>query len=67
MTREDGSLVLKVADDGVGLTDETRGTGLGIPGMRERVLQVDGRVDIQSTRGLGTTVIVRVPHQMAKG
>jgi len=66
LTREDHSLILRVADDGVGLAPDTRRTGLGIPGMRERVTQVDGAVDFQSAPGEGTTVIARVPEQTAE-
>ncbi|MFE1444037.1 sensor histidine kinase [Streptomyces sp. NPDC058739] len=58
---------LVVADDGHGFTpDDSDGDaqaqGLGLLGMRERVRLVDGRVDIASRPGAGTTLTVTVPR-----
>lgn len=56
-------LLLTVKDNGRGflLKDiETRKT-LGILGMKERVAIIQGRYDIQSIPGEGTTVLVSVP------
>jgi PAS domain S-box-containing protein len=63
LTRSDGSLILKVRDDGRGITEEQmkRGTSLGIVGMRERALFLGGELDIQGVMGKGTVVAVRVP------
>jgi two-component system sensor histidine kinase UhpB len=61
LNRVDSQLVLKVADDGSGFTfaDETR--GLGVAGMRERALLVDGNLEVDSRPGRGTTVTLEVP------
>ena len=62
LSREGESLVLTVADDGIGFAPVFRGTsGFGLSGMRERVMQVGGSVDIRSVPGLGTTVVASVP------
>ena len=37
------------------------GSGLGLAGMRERLLLVGGELDIESSPGLGTTLFVRFP------
>ena len=37
------------------------GSGLGLAGMRERLLLVGGELDIESSPGLGTTLFVRIP------
>ena len=55
---------LIIEDNGVGFdvsSAETVGEGLGLIGMRERAALADGDVQIESTPGRGTTVIVRVP------
>ncbi len=59
---------LIIEDDGVGFDINTRsiaarskGGGLGLVGMRERVELVGGEIEIDSTPGHGTTVYVSVP------
>lgn len=60
-----GQLELVVRDDGRGITEnETASTrSLGILGMKERALLVDGDVNIAGEIGKGTTVVVRVPTE----
>ena len=64
LRRQDGDLEIAVEDDGRGFDptdmDETQ-RGLGLAGMRERVALLDGRVALESTRGEGTRVRVRLP------
>jgi PAS domain S-box-containing protein len=51
-----------VQDDGVGFDPgSVRKKSLGLVGMRERVLMVGGEIEIDSTQGQGTIVVVRVP------
>jgi two-component system sensor histidine kinase NreB len=60
----DKELVVTVVDDGIGFDVEraqTKGTGLGLFGMKERAQLLGGTVDIRSAPGEGTTVIVRIP------
>ena len=54
-----GSLRLEVRDDGVGGADLDAGTGLR--GLRDRVDALDGRFDVESPLGAGTTVTVEMP------
>ncbi|MGY1604580.1 sensor histidine kinase [Geodermatophilus sp. SYSU D00815] len=49
-----------VEDDGVGF-DPAAGAGAGLEGLRSRVAQVGGEVDVVSAPGEGTRVTVRVP------
>jgi signal transduction histidine kinase len=49
-----------VEDDGVGF-DPAGAAGSGLDGLRERVAQVGGEVDVVSAPGEGTRVTVRVP------
>jgi two-component system, NarL family, sensor histidine kinase UhpB len=64
--REDGGVVLEVADDGRGFAfDESEG-GLGIGGMRERALLVGGELTIESRPGRGTTVRLTLPGESTR-
>jgi len=60
---EGGTIELLVADDGVGYeADSERSLGsYGLPGMRERAALVGAQLQIRSSPGSGTTVIVRAP------
>lgn len=60
---EDGGVRITVSDDGVGFdVGEGPLRSLGLAGMRERAALVGGRVDIGSTPGGGTTVVLEVPR-----
>ena len=64
--RDGGDLELTVQDDGRGfdLRDTMEGPtakALGLLGMQERVHTMGGKVEIDSVRGRGTEVRVRVP------
>jgi signal transduction histidine kinase len=48
-----------VVDDGVGGVDPRRGSGL--QGLRDRLAALEGRLDITSPPGAGTTVRVVIP------
>ena len=57
---EGGNLVVEVSDDGQGF-DPQAAPGVGLSGMRERAANVDGRLEIESEVGQGTSVRLRVP------
>src|SRR5574343_752338 len=54
-------LVLRIADDGQGMRVPPQPTSFGLLGMRERTLALGGRLDIVSSPGDGTTVVLRLP------
>ncbi len=65
LTCDNGHIVLEVADDGRGLDagkvrDDGGIVGVGITGMRERVRQLGGQLEIASS-AKGTTVKARIP------
>ena len=61
LVRAGSSVELTVGDDGRGFTFEQASRGLGLGGMRERALLVDGDVRIESRPQVGTRVRLRVP------
>lgn len=54
------ALSIRVADDGIGMAADGE-EGLGISGMRERVIGLGGRLDIHSRPGMGTRVHAILP------
>jgi signal transduction histidine kinase len=55
----DGSLSLRIHDDGVGGADPARGSGL--IGLRDRIEAAGGRIEVVSPPGEGTTLRVTLP------
>jgi two-component system, NarL family, sensor histidine kinase DesK len=64
LTDEHARLQLTIADDGRGGVERA---GNGLTGMRERIEAVGGTLDIDSARGAGTRVVLRVPHAARTG
>jgi PAS domain S-box-containing protein len=54
-------LRLELRDDGDGFKVKDRHDGVGLTGMRERVEQMGGELEITSSRGKGTKIIVLLP------
>ncbi|MFC2018152.1 sensor histidine kinase [Chloroflexota bacterium] len=62
LSREDGNVLLHVTDNGVGFQTASRDKKkYGLPGMRERAIQIGGSFDVHSALGRGTTVVVNIP------
>lgn len=63
MQEQNGELILRVKDNGVGIreTDVADTSSLGLLGMRERALVFGGQISIEGSEGEGTTVTVRIP------
>jgi len=62
LTRRDGSVSAVIEDDGQGFSEgDSTDNGLGLIGMRERVALVDGRLTVESSPGVGTTLSIEVP------
>ena len=66
VARENGSVCIEVRDEGKGISPErlaeiqSRGSGVGIAGIRERLRQLHGEMKIESN-GSGTTVFATIP------
>ena len=67
MKEEDEAVYATITDDGQGFDVEAirkspdQERGLGLVGMNERAVLLDGTLDIRSSPGHGTTVKVRIP------
>jgi signal transduction histidine kinase len=59
VARENGRLLVEVADDGIGGANPENGTGLR--GLADRIAVLEGRLEIDSERGRGTTVRAQIP------
>jgi signal transduction histidine kinase len=59
VARENGSVVVEVADDGIGGADP--GLGSGLRGLSDRISALGGRLEVDSSPGVGTTVRARIP------
>jgi signal transduction histidine kinase len=57
--RDNGSVVVEVADDGVGGADPSKGSGLN--GLADRLCSVDGNLEVMDGRGGGTVVRAEIP------
>ena len=62
LERRSDAVILVVEDDGVGFDADgsTRDRSFGLVGMQERAALVGGRLEIESSPGKGTTVLVRI-------
>ena len=71
---DNGVVTIRVTDTGVGMDDEslervfepyfstkTTGTGLGLPIARRNIELTGGSIDVESARGRGTSVILKLP------
>jgi signal transduction histidine kinase len=58
-------LRLVIADDGEGFDPASaeRKVSLGLLGMRERAARLGGNLEVESTPGGGTTLVIRIPTQ----
>ena len=62
LSRSAGTVVLEIADDGMGfdLLEARRQGGLGLMSMEQRVEGLGGRLEVLSSPGEGTRVLVEV-------
>src|SRR5437764_3653648 len=64
IARRASTVAAVTEDDGTGFDQRAvRKDGVGLLGMRERLSFVDGRLEIESRAGAGTTIVAEVPVQ----
>jgi len=54
---------LKIEDDGQGFDPGDKQAGMGLMGMRERVLSIDGKMSLESTVDKGVYITIELPVQ----
>lgn len=59
IAREQGSLRVTVADDGIGGANTSRGSGLA--GLGDRLAALDGTLTVHSESGAGTKIVATIP------
>jgi two-component system, NarL family, sensor histidine kinase DesK len=62
LSADASELRLQISDDGRGGVERH---GNGLTGMHERIAALDGSLQIESARGAGTRLLIRVPHAVA--
>lgn len=65
--KEHHALVMEIEDNGKGIDlsakqpDSHAGTGNGIPNMRKRAAELNGKFSMESERGRGTRIMLKIP------
>lgn len=70
MEERERELCLEIRDNGVGFevgnpAERSPNDGIGMMGMRERAEHLNGKLDVRSVPGKGTTISVRIPLKQA--
>lgn len=62
LVRRESSVTAVVEDDGHGFSaEDEKAGGIGLAGMRERLMLLDGRLRVESDAAAGTTLVAEVP------
>jgi signal transduction histidine kinase len=61
LSEQEGSLIFEVVDDGRGFDAGTTKYGTGLQGIADRLAALEGRLDVQSTPGAGTSLRGMLP------
>jgi signal transduction histidine kinase len=66
MQMRNHTLILKVVDNGIGISDDQimHSDSLGLLGLRERAVLLGGDVSIKGTEGKGTVVTAIIPLEV---
>jgi PAS domain S-box-containing protein len=59
LAKQNGMLRLSIRDDGIGGVDPARGSG--VVGLQDRVEALGGKITIDSTPGIGTSLVATLP------
>ena len=63
---ESDQLLMQISDDGCGFEPGQASQGIGLAGMRERVMALQGEIQIRATKGAGCQIRVSLPLQSSQ-
>ncbi len=55
---EDHKLILSIKDDGVGFCKQQKSDGIGLQSMKDRSMELNAELKIESVIGIGTTIMI---------
>jgi PAS domain S-box-containing protein len=58
---KEGEISLSVSDNGQGIEETSQSEGLGLMGIRERLILLGGRLEVRSQKGRGAMLVAWVP------
>jgi len=57
----ENTLTITFEDNGIGFDPKEKGHGIGFQNISSRLLKLQGKMDVDSQKGHGTTVIIEIP------
>lgn len=60
--KHDNELVITIEDDGQGFNEQQLPGGIGLANMRARAESLDGKLEISSKPGEGTSLLITIPY-----
>jgi len=65
LTGHESHLTILVEDNGKGFDTKKMGEGIGFSNIQKRITLYDGKIEVDSKKGNGTTIIIDIPYKKA--
>lgn len=62
LLRKDDAIILRIEDDGIGMEVNKVKKGIGLKNIRSRVEQMNGVLNVDSKKGIGTIITVQINY-----
>ena len=62
LSTEPESFILKIHDDGIGISEATGDSGNGILNIKKRTAELGGELEIKSSADCGTLISIYIPY-----
>ena len=63
LTGHESHLTILVEDNGKGFDTKKMGEGIGFSNIQKRIMLYDGKIEVDSKKGNGTTIIIDIPYK----
>ncbi|MDC3305591.1 tetratricopeptide repeat protein [Flavobacteriales bacterium] len=63
LTGHESHLTILVEDNGKGFDTKKMGEGIGFSNIQKRITLYDGKIEVDSKKGNGTTIIIDIPYK----